>query len=171
MDCLVAESRSERADESDPQSRRVGIAAAAASAILIVDQVTKTWAQSDLADGRLQDVVGPLHFRLVHNSGSAFGIGNGLGPFIAVVAVMAAGGLLWYSRKIVSIPCLVALGTITGGALGNFLDRAFRNEPGFLSGAVVDFIDLTWWPVFNIADMAIALGGVAFVLLASRTAS
>ncbi len=171
MDCLVAEPRAEGFAQRVPQSRRVAIAAAVASAVLIVDQVTKTWAQSDLADGRLNDVFGPLHFRLVHNSGSAFGIGDGLGPLIAVVAVVATIGLLWYSRRIASSPCLVALGTITGGALGNFVDRAFRNEPGFLSGAVVDFIDLTWWPVFNIADMAITVGGVAFVLLASRTAS
>ena len=40
-----------------------------------------------------------------------------------------------------------------GGALGNLIDRAFREGDGFLGGAVVDFIDLQWWPVFNVADV------------------
>jgi signal peptidase II len=54
----------------------------------------------------------------------------------------------------------VAIGLVFGGALGNLIDRAFREGDGFLGGGVVDFIDLQWWPVFNIADAAIVVGAL-----------
>ena len=51
----------------------------------------------------------------------------------------------------------VALGLVLGGAFGNVADRVFRS-PGFLKGAVVDFVDVGFWPVFNLADSAITCG-------------
>jgi signal peptidase II len=58
---------------------------------------------------------------------------------------------------------------IIGGAVGNIIDRALRTQGGgFLSGGVVDFIDLTWWPVFNVADMGVVVGGILFALVAMR---
>ena len=57
-------------------------------------------------------------------------------------------------------PATVAVGLVIGGAAGNVVDRLFRS-PGWLRGAVVDFIDFQWWPIFNVADMAITIGGVA----------
>ena len=47
-----------------------------------------------------------------------------------------------------------AVGLIVGGAVGNLLDRLFR-RPGWLRGGVVDFIDVQWWPIFNVADIAV----------------
>ena len=46
-----------------------------------------------------------------------------------------------------------AVGLIVGGAVGNLIDRLFRS-PGWFRGGVVDFIDLQWWPIFNVADIA-----------------
>jgi signal peptidase II len=60
-----------------------------------------------------------------------------------------------------------ALGLVLGGAFGNLSDRLFR-DPGLLRGAVVDFIDLQWWPVFNVADMAVSCGCVLLVITAGR---
>ena len=57
----------------------------------------------------------------------------------------------------------IAVGAIIGGAIGNLGDRAFREGEGFFGGAVVDFIDLQWWPVFNVADSAIVVGGALVV--------
>ena len=57
---------------------------------------------------------------------------------------------------------------IIGGALGNLADRAFRSGDGFLGGAVVDFVDLQWWPVFNLADAAVVVGGATIVLRGIR---
>jgi signal peptidase II len=61
----------------------------------------------------------------------------------------------------------VALGLLLGGALGNLSDRLFRS-PGPLRGHVVDWIQLPHWPVFNVADSAIVVGGIVAVLLALR---
>lgn len=61
-----------------------------------------------------------------------------------------------------------SVGLIAGGAVGNLIDRAFRGDDGFLQGAVVDFIDLQWWPVFNIADAAIVVGAVLLVVVSFR---
>ena len=53
-----------------------------------------------------------------------------------------------------------------------FLDRMFRSDGnGFLGGHVVDFIDFQWWPVFNVADIAIVVGGLLLVLVAMRMPS
>ena len=57
----------------------------------------------------------------------------------------------------------IAVGAIIGGAIGNLADRVFREGGGFFGGAVVDFIDLQWWPVFNVADSAIVVGGILVV--------
>jgi signal peptidase II len=52
---------------------------------------------------------------------------------------------------------------VVGGAAGNVCDRLFRGEAWF-RGAVVDFIDLQWWPVFNIADIGVTVGGILLVV-------
>jgi len=56
---------------------------------------------------------------------------------------------------------------VLGGAIGNLVDRAFREGSGFLGGGVIDFIDPQWWPIFNVADMAVTIGGVLLVFTAS----
>ena len=62
----------------------------------------------------------------------------------------------------------VAAGMIVGGAIGNLIDRLFRND-AWLRGAVVDFIDLQWFPVFNIADSCITFGAILMVLVSMRS--
>ena len=67
------------------------------------------------------------------------------------------------------LPVALAMGLLLGGAVGNLLDRVFR-APGLLRGAVVDFVDLQFWPVFNVADMGITVGCVMLLLWAARPA-
>jgi signal peptidase II len=62
----------------------------------------------------------------------------------------------------------LGVGLVLGGALGNLTDRVFREGTGFLGGAVVDFVDLQWWPVFNVADAAVCVGALLLVLTAAR---
>lgn len=133
--------------------------------MVLADQLSKTWAVRNLADGDI-DVIGSLRFNLVFNSGASFslGSGSGLGPFIALIAVAVAVGLFWAGRTTASRLGAVALGLLLGGALGNLLDRAFRSGDGFLGGHVVDFIDLQWWPVWNVADAAVTVGGILLVV-------
>jgi signal peptidase II len=80
---------------------------------------------------------------------------------LVIVAVM-----VWVAGRAHSRAQVVLLGIVIGGALGNLVDRAFRAEDGWLSGAVVDFVDVQWWPVFNVADAAVVCGGIALVVLA-----
>ena len=80
----------------------------------------------------------------------------------------------WLTRATLCIPAVwmvAVLGLILGGAIGNVIDRVVRDGDGFLRGRVIDFIDFQWWPVFNVADIAIVVGGVLLVTLASERRS
>jgi len=63
---------------------------------------------------------------------------------------------------------VIGLSLVLGGALGNLIDRLFRS-PGFLKGAVVDFVHVGSFPTFNVADAAITIGAVIIVIWAVRT--
>lgn len=128
-----------------------------------LDQVTKSWAVAHLSDGRTVDVIGSLRFNLSFNSGMAFGKGQGLGPILGVVALVVVVYLLLGLRVDGSRLGVIAVGLVVGGAAGNVCDRLFRGEAWF-RGAVVDFIDLQWWPVFNIADIGVTIGGLLLVV-------
>jgi signal peptidase II len=104
---------------------------------------------------------------VVTNTGAAFSLGGGAGPLIAILALGVVGFLLWQGRTIVSRSGAVALGLILGGALGNLADRAFRGD-SFFGGGVIDFIDVQWWPVFNVADSCVVIGGILLVIVTLR---
>jgi len=80
-----------------------------------------------------------------------------------------SAALTWMVRRVPNRAVVFGLGLVQGGAIGNVIDRAFRDGDGFLRGPVVDFLEMgSWWPVFNIADVAIVVGGVIVVILGSR---
>jgi signal peptidase II len=130
--------------------------------VILLDQVTKSWAVSALADGRVIHVIGSLQFSLGFNSGFAFSQGQGMGPLVGVFAIIAVLFLLRAVRKATTQLSAMALCAIVAGALGNIADRIFRGE-GWLHGRVVDFIDVQWWPVFNVADSSITVGACALI--------
>jgi signal peptidase II len=138
------------------------LAAVVAAAVVIVDQLTKWWAVDTLANRTIK-LVGPVRLTLSHNTGGAFGLGAGFVPFVALAVVALVVVLVSVGRAVASPSMAVALGLVTGGAVGNLADRLFRS-PGLLRGAVVDFVDLRWWPVFNMADVAITAGCILLVL-------
>ena len=135
--------------------------------VVLADQVTKNWAVNHLADGHAVDVLWTLRFKLGFNSGMAFSQAEGLGPVIGVVALIAIAVLAFVARQSDTRSGSLAAAAILGGAAGNVADRLFRGD-GWLHGAVIDFIDLQWWPVFNVADMAITVGGAILVVGAWR---
>ena len=151
-----------------PPDRHTPTALASAAALLAVDQLTKWWALEALEGGRVIDVVWTLRLRVVFNTGAAFSSFQGLGPLLGVVAAAVAAMLLLNRRLVAARASSIATGCIAGGALGNLADRLFRSGDGFLGGAVVDFIDVQWWPVWNVADMGVVLGGAALVWCAYR---
>lgn len=129
--------------------------------VLVLDQITKSWALEALDDRNI-DLFWTLRLNLAFNTGMAFGSGEGWGPVIGIVGLVVVAALVLSLRSTSGRWSNVAVGMIVGGALGNLTDRLFRS-PGWFRGAVVDFIDLQWWPIFNIADMAIVCGGVLLV--------
>jgi signal peptidase II len=130
--------------------------------VVALDQLTKRWALSELG-GEPHHVIGSLQWNLTRNSGMAFSQAQGIGPFIGVAALLVVVWLAWTSRMLTSRTTRVAAGLIAGGAVGNLVDRIFRGDR-ILHGSVIDFIDLQWFPIFNVADMAIDIGGALFVL-------
>ena len=131
--------------------------------IVLLDQVSKAWALRDLADGRIIHVIWTMQLNLTYNRGMAFSRGTGIGPIIGVVGLVVVALLLLSLRRADNALTRVATGLIIGGAIGNILDRLFRGS-GWMRGAVIDFIDFQWWPVFNIADMAIMIGAATMVV-------
>jgi signal peptidase II len=129
-----------------------------AAAVAAADQVTKSQAEAHLH--RPTHVWGPFGLAIGSNTGSAFSFFTGRPLLLAAVAAVVVGLLVvlaWRTRRTVTS---VALGLMLGGALGNLSDRAFRGR----HGAVVDFVTLTHWPTFNVADACIVVGTVLFVL-------
>ena len=146
-----------------PAGRHTPLALLSAAVLLTLDQLTKWWALEVLEGGRIVDIVWTLRLRLVFNTGAAFSSFQGLGPLLGIAAAAVAATLLLNRRLARRGPSAVSAGCIAGGALGNLADRLFRSGDGFLGGAVVDFIDVQWWPVWNVADMGVVLGGAALV--------
>ena len=149
---------------SRAQSQRLGLLVAA---IVVVDQLTKHWALNRLSDNRTIDLVGSLRFNLVFNKGMAFSQVTGAGPVIGALGfVVVIVMVLWLRRQAKGLAA-VAAGLIVGGALGNLIDRLLRGD-AWLRGAVVDFVDLQWFPVFNVADSAISIGAVLMIVASLR---
>jgi signal peptidase II len=134
-----------------------------AAVVVMIDQLTKHWAVTSLSDGRERHVLGSLQFNLAYNTGMAFSRGRGLGPVIALLALLVVIVLVVSTARVESRVARVAAGLLIGGAIGNLADRVFRGR-GWLHGAVIDFIDVQWWPIFNVADMAVSVGAVLFAL-------
>lgn len=128
-----------------------------AAVVVTSDQVTKSLAVANLRHP--VHLLGPLGLALTYNTGSAFSLFTGATVELAVVASLIALALVAMARRVRRTSTAVVLGMVLGGALGNLADRVFRGH----GGAVVDFITLSHWPTFNLADTAITVGVVLLV--------
>ena len=134
-----------------------------AAVVMIVDQVTKSLALASLRDGPVE-LFWTLRLNLSFNDGVAFSLGRGLSPLITTVGVVLLASVLFFARRVSTARAAIALGLVVGGAAGNLIDRIVRGH----GGAVVDFIDFQWWPIFNAADAAITCGAVLLVWASMR---
>jgi signal peptidase II len=166
--------------QETPPARPAGRIRSARTAYLVVlgvgaalvglDQWTKQLAIDGLGDGSVVRILGGLvYLDLTFNPGAAFSIGTGLTWIFPIIAMAISAGILWFTRQLRSWPWAVVLGLILGGALGNLVDRLFR-EPGPMRGHVVDFISVfapagEKFPIFNIADSALTVGVVLAIAL------
>ena len=141
--------------------------------MLVVDVATKLTVVATIAPGEDIRVLGGLvYLTQWRNVGAAFSFAQGATLLFSLVAVAVAVVIVRTARRLYSTGWAVVLGLVLGGAVGNLLDRIFR-DPGFLRGGVVDFLsvfapDGRAFPVFNVADSAIVCGGILGALLALR---
>ena len=161
-------------DDNARRPRRLDLVVGVGITVLVLDQLTKHWAVNRLSGYRVIDVVGSLRFNLAYNTGASFSIGSesGIGPWVGVIALVVVVALALGETSRSAWGALAA-GLIAGGAIGNLVDRAFRGDvgggdAGFMHGAVIDFIDLQWWPVFNIADMGVVGGAILLLFVSLR---
>jgi signal peptidase II len=165
----AAPDRPQTAAPDRPQ-RRVLLLVGIAVLVLAVDIVTKVIAVATLTPGQSPRILGGLvYFSLFRNSGAAFSMATGMTWILAVIALAVVAFIIRMAPRMRSTPWAVCLGLILGGALGNLTDRIFR-APGVMRGHVVDFIsvfgpDAQYFPVFNVADSAITIGGITLVLI------
>jgi len=124
------------------------------------DQLSKAAVLSHLDFGTSVWVLPPvLRITLWRNTGIAFGLLSGANELVSLLALLAAVWLVVHHRDRWGASALVRVGVgmVLGGAAGNLLDR-------LRYGYVVDFLELPYWPIFNVADVCIVVGGVLLVL-------
>lgn len=135
-------------------TRRAAVFAATALGVIVADQATKALVRSAMEIGDSRPIVdGVLWLTHVHNTGAAFGMFRGQQWALIIIAVLVLAVIAYVALHLRprSVLARTALALIAAGASGNLIDRvAF--------GGVTDFLDLGWWPVFNIADMALDVG-------------
>ncbi len=156
-------------DAAGSQRSSLRISIAIAAVVVLIDQLTKHWALAALSNGSTPHVIWTLRWNLSFNRGMAFSTGQGAGPIIGVVALVVVVVMLLSLRRSSGRVATIAVGLVVGGALGNIVDRLFR-DAGWLRGRVIDFIDFQWFPIFNVADMCINVGGALLVLTALASA-
>jgi len=135
--------------------------------LIIVDQVTKLWAEAQLSDGSVINILPVLNFKLAYNTGAAFSLladaGGWQKYFFSVIAVSVSAYLIYAisQAKASEKQLVIAYSLVIAGALGNLVDR-IRIEK------VVDFIHVfyqSWhFPYFNVADMAITIGAILMIM-------
>lgn len=135
--------------------------------IVVADQLSKHWALNRLSGNRTIDVVGSLRFNLAFNKGMAFSQATGAGPIIGALGFVVIIGIVLWLRRSAQGLAAIAAGMIVGGAIGNLVDRLLRGD-AWLRGAVVDFVDLQWFPIFNLADSAISVGAMLMIIASFR---
>lgn len=130
-----------------------------AIAIVILDRLSKLSIITNFSLNETMSIFSFLSFTRVHNFGVAWGALQGKGIISILVSILVLLLIYINLEKIFKMQNYVILGIslILGGALGNLIDR-------LVYGYVIDFIDFHWWPVFNIADIALVIGAVLFIL-------
>lgn len=139
-----------------------------AFAVILVDFLSKQWALARLEPNVTRELLGEwLGLRLVFNDGAALSIGAGHTWLLTLISIVVTAGIILYARRAQSTLAVLLFGIGLGGALGNLIDRLFR-DPSFGQGHVVDMIAYGNWFVGNVADIAIVGAAIAFALLSIR---
>jgi signal peptidase II len=146
------------------KQRRWLLPLAVAICILITDQISKHWIVQELGPTPLTKSISLIGdwSRLVYsqNTGVAFNLFPGMSTIFIITSLLISAGAIyiyWVHLPNHNVLIQLSIGLILGGALGNTVDR-------ILVGYVIDFIQVGWWPVFNVADSAITTGAILLAL-------
>jgi signal peptidase II len=140
-------------------------------AVWLLDFATKVWAINNLSASNPTKIIGDfLRLTLIRNSGAAFSLAQGATIIFTLFAIFVVAAIAYFAPRVTSRGWSVVLGLALGGVLGNLTDRIFRS-PGYFTGHVIDWIELTHWPVFNLADTAIVVAAGIAVILSIRNIS
>jgi signal peptidase II len=121
-------------------------------AVVAIDQLTKFWAEADLTGSAVVVIPQLLTFRLAYNDAAAFSLGVGATWVLTLISLIASSLMIYFGPRVKTVGWAVIAGFGLGGAAGNLIDRALK-PPAFLSGHVVDFIQIPFnFPIFNLAD-------------------
>jgi signal peptidase II len=166
-----AEGETAAAPPSPVKPRKVGLLAAIAVSVIVLDVISKVIVVATVEPNEPVRLLGGLvYLSLIRNPGAAFSMATGMTWLLALIAIGVVIFIVRMAPRLRSTPWAVSLGLVLGGAIGNLIDRIFRS-PGFLQGHVVDFVSVfgpyaEYFPVFNVADSAITIGGISLVVTA-----
>lgn len=142
--------------------RRVSVAVAVLVSGITADQLLKSWALQNLADGQTYEILPFLSLSLAFNPGAAFGIGAEAGAWFAigilVILLALSGWIIFKLGRGDTMPSIVMLSVVAAGGWGNMLDRITRADGGPLSGDVVDYFAAEGFAIFNLADVFAVVG-------------
>lgn len=127
--------------------------------IVVLDQVLKFWVRSKLVLGEVKFNLGFFNLTYVQNTGAGFGVLQGFNLGLIFFSILVIGIIFYYYNQIDVKERLLVFATafVLGGALGNLIDRISL-------GHVVDFLSFSFWPAFNVADMAVSIGVIGLVI-------
>lgn len=138
------------------ENERIKLVFLTALIVVIADQLTKYFF---MVEKPVELIRNFLYIKSVHNTGMAFGMMQDQNMVLIWLTLVFIGIIVYYSDEVAETKQLAILaGLITGGAIGNLIDRIFL-------GFVRDFIAFSFWPAFNVADAALTIGAIGIVIL------
>jgi signal peptidase II len=138
---------------------RYGVLAFAIAVVVVVaDRVTTSLAVDHLHDVR--HVWGPFGLALTYNSGFAFSLFSGRAVLVTVILCIGVVVVAFVVAQVRTLPLAVGSGLVLGGAVGNLSERIV----GGARGQVPDFVTLSHWPTFNLADACVSIGVIVIIV-------
>lgn len=121
--------------------------------VFFLDQLIKFFVNRHMYPGQSFPVIHNFfHLTYVQNHGAAFGLLSGWRATLLLVGFAAIVLIVYINNHVKKRDFLhFPLAIILGGSMGNIFDRLFRSY-------VIDYLDFRFWPVFNLADIAINIG-------------
>ena len=141
---------------------------ATGAGVVVLDQVTKWWAENSLSTGERVPLLGELlGLQLAYNPGAAFSFGANSTWIFTIISAVAVAAAIWFTLRVRTVSWAIVIGCLGGAVTSHLGDRLLR-PPSFGQGHVVDFLAYGNWFIGNIADIFI-VGGMLTVALLTAT--